>query len=82
MDNIYKVVACGDDNTGKASSVERLVSEDFTQNYNPTLGVEFHPIYFFTQTKVLSNSMHGTVLALMNRKDLVKVTPSRQTKQL
>lgn len=51
MDNIYKVVVCGADNTGKASSVERLVSEDFTQNYNPILGVDFHPIYFFHTDK-------------------------------
>lgn len=44
----YKVVVCGVGNTGKSAFVQRFISGDFTERYNPTLGVEVHPLVFNT----------------------------------
>ena len=48
MSNNYKVIVCGASNTGKTSLVQRFVSGGFSEKYNPTLGVEVHPVCFNT----------------------------------
>lgn len=44
----YKVIVCGASNTGKTSFVQRFISGNFDKKYNPTLGVEVHPLIFNT----------------------------------
>src|SRR5665811_319128 len=44
----YKVVVCGGSASSKTSFVRRFISGDFEKEHFPTLGVEVHPISFYT----------------------------------
>ncbi len=44
----YKIVIIGDKNTGKTSFVRRHLNGIFLTDYEPTLGVEVHPLVFNT----------------------------------
>jgi GTP-binding nuclear protein Ran len=42
----FKIIIAGDAGTGKTSYVARLLGKDFTQRYDPTFGVDVHPVSF------------------------------------
>lgn len=44
----YKVVVCGGSGSGKTAFVNRFTMGDFESNHFPTLGVEVHPLSFYT----------------------------------
>ncbi|ELR12971.1 GTPbinding nuclear protein Ran, putative [Acanthamoeba castellanii str. Neff] len=44
----FKVVLIGDGGTGKTTLVKRHMSGEFERKYVPTLGVEVHPLPFYT----------------------------------
>nr|QBK92074.1 MAG: Ras-related GTPase [Pithovirus LCPAC304] len=49
----FKIVLLGDGEVGKTTWLHRHISEDFVNEYTPTLGVEVHPIQF--------NTNYGTI---------------------
>jgi GTP-binding nuclear protein Ran len=44
----FKVVLIGDGGTGKTTLVKRHLDGQFERKYVPTLGVEVHPLPFYT----------------------------------
>lgn len=44
----YKLILCGDGGTGKTTFVKRHLTGEFEKKYIATLGVEVHPMDFFT----------------------------------
>ena len=46
--NRYKIIVVGDANVGKTTFVERHLTGEFKKNYEPTLGVDVHPLFFNT----------------------------------
>ncbi len=49
----YKVVVCGGSASGKTSFVSRFTLGDFENVHFPTLGVEVHPITFYTGNDIV-----------------------------
>jgi GTP-binding nuclear protein Ran len=49
----YKLILVGDGGVGKTTYLHRHLTGDFIRQYNPTLGVEVHPLMFSTN--------HGSV---------------------
>jgi len=45
---IFKMVLCGDGGTGKTTFVKRHLTGEFEKKYIATLGVEVHPLAFYT----------------------------------
>lgn len=45
---VFKVVLIGDGGVGKSTFVKRHVSGEFEKKYVPTMGVEVHPLTFYT----------------------------------
>jgi GTP-binding nuclear protein Ran len=50
----YKINLIGDAQSGKSSYITRLVSGDYTKRYTPTLGVEVHPLQFYTNYGIIT----------------------------
>ncbi|THG07435.1 hypothetical protein TEA_023487 [Camellia sinensis var. sinensis] len=44
----FKLVIVGDGGTGKTTFVKRHLTGEFEKKYEPTIGVEVHPLDFFT----------------------------------
>ncbi|XP_018834797.1 GTP-binding nuclear protein Ran1A-like [Juglans regia] len=44
----FKLVIVGDGGTGKTTFVKRHLTGEFEKRYEPTIGVEVHPLDFFT----------------------------------
>ena len=52
----HKIVLLGDGGVGKSAYIGRLLTGEFTKNYVATLGVEVHPLTFYTNRgKVIFN---------------------------
>lgn len=52
----FKVVLVGDGGVGKTTFVKRHISGEFEKRYLATMGVEVHPLHFFTNFgKILMN---------------------------
>lgn len=55
MDNyLYKIVIVGDSQVGKTTFVHRTLTGEFNRNYVATLGVEVHPLTFYTNYGVVT----------------------------
>jgi len=44
----FKIILVGDGGVGKTTFVKRHLTGEFETLYNPTMGVEIHPLIFFT----------------------------------
>ncbi|XP_060210947.1 GTP-binding nuclear protein Ran-B1-like, partial [Lycium barbarum] len=44
----FNLVIVGDGETGKTTFVKRHLNGEFEKKYDPTIGVEVHPLDFFT----------------------------------
>ncbi|CAL1388166.1 unnamed protein product [Linum trigynum] len=44
----FKIVLVGDGGTSKMTFVKRHITDEFEKRYEPTIGVEVHPLDFFT----------------------------------
>ncbi|EAR88264.1 small GTPase family Rab protein (macronuclear) [Tetrahymena thermophila SB210] len=55
-DNKIRILFCGNINVGKSCIIQRLITNNFIENYTPTVGVDFRSIYYqINQTKVQVN---------------------------
>jgi GTP-binding nuclear protein Ran len=48
QNHLFKLVLIGDGGVGKTSFIKRHIKGEFDPKYDPTLGVEVHPIKFRT----------------------------------
>ncbi|RZC91991.1 hypothetical protein C5167_027880, partial [Papaver somniferum] len=49
----FKLLIAGDGGTGKTTFVKRHLTGEFEKNYEPTIGVEVHPLDFTTKNGVI-----------------------------
>jgi GTP-binding nuclear protein Ran len=48
--NTYKIAIIGNGGVGKSTWTKFLLTGEFITDYVPTLGMECHPLWFYTQT--------------------------------
>lgn len=66
IQHTFKIVLVGDGATGKTTYVKRHMTGEFERKYVATLGVEVHPIPFWTNKgKVLINGKRFKLLSLI-----------------
>jgi len=62
----FKLVIVGDGGTGKTTFVKRHLTGEFEKKYEPTIGVEVHPLDFFSLIVVKFGFTAGTPLGKRN----------------
>ena len=56
----FKVVLVGDGGVGKTTFIKRHLTGEFERKYNATIGVEVHPIRFFTNHGIINFNVWDT----------------------
>ena len=56
----FKLVLVGDERVGKTTFIKRHLTGEFEKKYIPTIGVEVHPIKFFTTRGMVSFNIWDT----------------------
>lgn len=56
----FKVIVVGDGGVGKTTFIKRHLTGEFEKKYNATIGVEVHPIRFFTNRGVVCFNVWDT----------------------
>ena len=56
----FKVTLVGDGGVGKTTFIKRHLTDEFERKYNATIGVEVHPIRFFTNRGIINFNVWDT----------------------